>query len=159
MDERQGLLSASLEERVAAAESLSMMGEDAAPAAVELVRACGDDEEVRQWAVAALEEMGAPPESAIAALTELVADQDPTIAYWAITLLGRSGDRATGSQDALAKALGRQSDPAVAERAAWAFARIKPTADSACAALEQAAQSEEPRLARLAKDALGQPQV
>ena len=47
--------------RAEAAEQLARLGGDARPAAVPLVMACGDaSEEVRQWAAAALEELGAP---------------------------------------------------------------------------------------------------
>ena len=47
--------------RTQAAEELSRLGPEAAPAAVALVRACGDEsEEVREYVVAALEEMGPP---------------------------------------------------------------------------------------------------
>jgi HEAT repeat protein len=48
--------------RSPAAEELSHLGPDARPAAITLVQACGDEsEEVREWAVAALEELAARP--------------------------------------------------------------------------------------------------
>ena len=57
--------------RAKAAEQIAQLGPDARPAAMALVLACGDEaEEVRQWAAAALEEIG-PPE--VADLSQLVA--------------------------------------------------------------------------------------
>jgi HEAT repeat protein len=48
-----------------AAEQLAQLGAEAQPAAVALVRACSnEDEEVREWITAALEEIG-PPNAAI----------------------------------------------------------------------------------------------
>ena len=55
------LASTNAEQRAAAAEQLSQAGEDAAAAAVPLVAACGDaDDRVREFAVAALEDLGPP---------------------------------------------------------------------------------------------------
>jgi hypothetical protein len=63
------LESTNADERAAAAEKLCQTGESAATAAIPLVRACGDaDERVREWAVAALEDLGPPPADAIATL-------------------------------------------------------------------------------------------
>ena len=59
--------------RLDAAERLCRMAEAAAPAAADLVRACGDaDEQVREWVVAALEGLGPPPEATVPALTMIV---------------------------------------------------------------------------------------
>jgi HEAT repeat protein len=156
MDERQKLQSEDLGEREAAAESLSQMGADAAAAAVELVMACADQESVQQWAVAALEELGPPPTDSIPQLTKLVSSNDPLTAYWAITLLGRAEDSATTCQDELATALNDSATPNVRERAAWALGKIHATSPIATAALEKAVNSDQPRLARLAKTALEQ---
>ncbi|MCO6457167.1 MAG: HEAT repeat domain-containing protein, partial [Pirellulaceae bacterium] len=55
------LSSPDAEVRRAAAERLASLEADARPAAVPLVRCCGDaDERVREWAAAALEQMGPP---------------------------------------------------------------------------------------------------
>jgi HEAT repeat protein len=56
--------------------------------------------------------------------------------------------------DALADCLTTASDPAVAQRAAWALGKIGPAAYPAAAALRVAAADDDPRLARLAADAL-----
>jgi hypothetical protein len=45
-------------------------------------------------------------------------------------------------------------DPAVAERAAWALGKVGAAAAAARGPLEQAAGSANPRLARLAREAL-----
>lgn len=141
--------------RADAAERLCRAGLDAAPAAVPLVKACGDEHDgVRDWAVAALEELGSPPPGAIGELTGLVGSGDALIAYWATTLLGRTGQAAAAATAALATALDSASDPAVAERAAWALGKVGPLAAAARPALERAASASNPRLARLAQEAL-----
>ncbi len=93
-------------ERARAAEQLSRLGPHARAAAVPLARACGDqDEEVREWAVAALEELGAPPVADLAVLASLLADHSADAGYWAATLLGRLGEDAAPAVPALASAL------------------------------------------------------
>ena len=159
MDEQQKLRSPNVLQREAAAESLSQMGPDAALAAVELVNACSDEDSVRQWAVAALEGLGPPPTESIQDLTQLVSSCDSLTAYWAITLLGRAEEDATTCQDELSAALMDSSAPSVRERAAWALGKIQATSPAATAALENASNSDQPRLARLAKTALGHPQT
>ena len=156
MDEQQKFQSKDVSERESAAESLSQMGSDAAPAAVELVVACGDQESVRQWAVAALEEMGPPATESIPKLTKLVSSDDPLTAYWAITLLGRAGEAAASCQDELSAVLTDCGTTSLQERAAWALTKIGATSPKATAALEAATSSDQPRLARLAKTALEQ---
>jgi HEAT repeat protein len=121
------------------------------------VKACGDgDDQVREQAVAALEELGAPPADSVGELTMLAAATDPLTAYWAITLLGRSGEAAASAVATLSDRLGPAVAPEVAQRAAWALGRIGPAAAAAAAALRVAAASSDPRLARLAGEALAQ---
>lgn len=159
MDERDGLRDPDLAQRVTAAENLSLMGPDASFAAVELVEACADDEAVRNFAVAALEELGPPPNDSRNSLTELVAHSDPLVAYWAITLLGRLGTTAKSSQDDLASALAGARDSSVRERAAWAMGQVGADSETAIGQLKTAAESSEARLARIAKASLDQIQV
>ena len=149
------LTSADRDTRIDAAERLCRAGEAAAMAAVPLIRACGDaDSEVKEQAVAALEELGPPPTESLESLVELAANEDHLVAYWAITLLGRSGKAAANAASILAERLGPSSDPAVAERAAWALGKIGPAAAMAVGALQAATTSSNPRLARLAQEAV-----
>jgi HEAT repeat protein len=149
------LAAADADTRAAAAESLGQMAADAALAAVPLVEACRDDDErVREWAVAALEDLGSPPEDAVKPLTLLVGDKNPLAGYWAATLLGRCGEAAAGAVDALAKVVDSGADRAVRQRAAWALGQIGPAASAARGVLEKAAGDADPRVARLASEAL-----
>jgi HEAT repeat protein len=149
------LAAADADARADAAERLCRAGDDARVAAVPLVRACGDaDDRVRDWAVAALEELGPPPAADVPTLTTLAGERHALVAYWAVTLLGRSGKDAAAATPALAACLAQAPDPAVTERAAWALGKIGPAAAAARPALEQAAGAPDPRLARLAKQAL-----
>jgi HEAT repeat protein len=149
------LASTDLEPRRAAAERLARMGEEAAPAAVALVRACGDaDEQVREHVVAALEDLGPPPTSAVAALVALIDHASPLVGYWTTTLLGRAGEDAASAVPALTKCLDSTADLAVRQRAAWALGKIGPTAATARDALVRAAGQSDERLARLASESL-----
>lgn len=149
------LTAADADERAAAAEGLCRAGEAAAPAAVDLVRGCGDaDDRVRDWSVAALEELGPPPPGSTARLTDLAGDANPLVAYWAVTLLGRAGADAASAATVLAGCLDAAADMAVRERAAWALGKIGPGAASAREALARASSQGSPRLARLAAEAL-----
>lgn len=149
------LTSSDAEQRVAAAERLAQAGTAAAAAAVPLVRACSDgDDRVREWTVAALEDLGPPPTDAIDRLIAMANDPDPLTAYWATTLLGRSGQHAAAAVMALAACVESPADPAVRQRAAWALGKIGPAAAAAREVLTRAAAQEDPRLARLATEAL-----
>ena len=148
------LQSTNADDRAAAAEKLCHMGESAATAAIPLVRACGDaDERVREWAVAALEDLGPPPNDAIATLEKLATGSVPLAAYWAVTLLGRAGQAAASTAGVLADCLA-SGDAAVAQRAAWALGKLGPAAAVARERLHAAAQLADPRLASLASEAL-----
>jgi HEAT repeat protein len=144
-------------ERSRAAEQLCHLGAEAQEAAVALARASADDaEEVREWAVAALEDIGAPAAADLDALTVLLADKNRDVGYWAATLLGRLGSQAAAAVPALAGALTGPVDLAVRQRAAWALGQIGPSAAAARTPLQQAAHSDDPRLARLAQQVLQQ---
>lgn len=149
------LASADVAARAEAAELLARVGAAAAVAVVPLVKACGDaDEQVRDWAVAAVEELGPPPLESIGDLSRLVTAREPLTAYWATTLLGRMGKDAATATPVLAAAVESASDSAVRQRAAWALGKIGPAAAAARGPLERAATAGDERLARLAREAL-----
>ena len=154
MDEQQKLQSDDVAERAQAAEALAQMGTDAAPAAVELVVACGDEPEVRDWAVAALEQMGSPPNECVDAIHKLISSHDALVAYWAVTLLGRAGSDACRHQDSLAAVLTNSMDASVQERAAWSLGKIDASSESAINALRRASDSTNDRISRVAKASL-----
>lgn len=144
-----------LAERLQAAGQLARLGREAQAAAVPLVRAMADpNEEVRQWASAALEELGPPRVGDLEALNTLLADPNADLAYWAATLLGRLAADAAAAVQSLADAVTQGRELAVRERAAWALGQIGPLARSASGVLEQAAQQPAVRLARLARESL-----
>ncbi|MCO8120108.1 HEAT repeat domain-containing protein [Stieleria sp. TO1_6] len=154
MDEQQNLRSGDAGQRAEAAESLSQMGPDAGFAAVELVQACGDDEAVAQFAVAALEDMGPPPAETLASVAELMTSDQSEVAYWAITLVGRCGVAARDHQDALASLVTTSTEINVRQRAVWALGKIEARSDTALQALRLAAADSDARLSRLAGEAL-----
>lgn len=155
MNEAQLLKSEDVNERRQAAESLSMMGPDASPATVELVMACDDpDEQVQEYVVAALEELGPPLPDHLQRLAELLDSTNSLVCYWALTLLGRSEGEAKPYQDSIANVLTNGSSLAVQERAAWALGKMQADSSAATQALRNATESPEPRLSRLATSSL-----
>jgi hypothetical protein len=140
-----------------AAEQLARCGEEAQPVAVALAFAAGNaDEQVRQWVTTALEDVGPPRTIDIQELEYLVSAEDrhQDVRYWAATLLGRLGPTALSALPALVSALRAGQPAAVRQQAAWAIGKIGVTAD-ARGALQSAAADADPRLARLARQALG----
>ena len=142
--------------RSGAAEALMRLGDGARGAAVLLARCAGDDnEETREFAVAALEELGVPSVTDVAAFVELLRQDNADVAYWAATLLGRLGEQAVTAVPALCTALHEIRPLIVRERAAWALGRIgRIGGESAIAALRKAANHPQPRFSRLAQHAL-----
>jgi HEAT repeat protein len=142
-------------QQAAAAEALAQLGPDARPAALALVRACvTDDDSIREWVTSALEGLGPPPVEQMRDLIPLVRDKSLDVAYWAATLLGRLGTAAAPAVPALTESLRAATEQSVREQAAWALGKIGAAAKSAVPALREAAASKQPRLSRLATEAL-----
>jgi len=155
----ESLESGSLETRRQAAEQLAQSAEGVrwGPGALSLVRAAADeDEAIREWAVAALEGMGAPHDADALQLAATVGSDCCDEAYWAVTLLGRLGPRGAVAVPQLAAAVTAHPELPVRQRAAWALGQMGAAARPAESALQEAASSSDARLARLASDALRQ---
>jgi len=143
-----------MEARIAAAEQLGQLGSAARSAACALVNATADEQPVRDWAVTALEQLGPPPADTVPELATLANSGHELIAYWAITLLGRLKIAATRAEQALVTALDTSAFASVRQRAAWALGSIGDYSASALEPLRRASRSADPRLARLASQAL-----
>jgi len=116
-----------LPEQIAAAESLARLSEGAQPAIVALVQNCGsDNEDLRNWCYAALEEVGPPTVEQIEELALLASSASTNVAFWAATLLGRAGGLAKPAVPILSERSSDASNPEVQQRAAWALQRIQP---------------------------------
>lgn len=134
-----------------AAEALAKMGHEARPAAIPLIKQAGcEDETLREWVVSALESLGAPRQEDFEELRQLVTSDNPEVAYWAITFLGRLGDAAKDAVPDLVNAMTQNSDRHNRERAAWALGKIGPAAKDALPALHAAVKSHDQRLERIA---------
>jgi HEAT repeat protein len=141
--------------RQAAAERLAQLGPDAQAAAVPLVEACAiDDDSLHEFVTAALEELGPPLPGDVAKLAALVSHRSLDVAYWAATLLGRLKDHSASAVNELVAALDAHPEISVKQRAAWALGQIGPAAIETLAALQKAAASSDPRLARVAQEAI-----
>ena len=151
----KGLASQEVAVRLRAAEQAAQLAEQAQPLAVALVRVAGDaDEEVGNWANAALEELGPPRKEDLQPLAHLLADCHETVSYWAATLLGRLEAEAAPAVPDLIHVAQQSTSLAVRQRAVWALGRIGPAAAAAVPVLKEATTSHNPRLARLAAEAL-----
>lgn len=118
------LLSGDTNSRVAAADTLATMGENALPATCALVESCADPA-LRDLCVGALEELGPPNLEALPKLAELVENTNETVVYWAATLLGRAGTHSAPYADQLSELTADNARPTyIRDRAAWALARI-----------------------------------
>jgi HEAT repeat protein len=143
--------------RYEAAKSLSQLGEAAREAATALTVAAGDEsEDVREWAISALEEIGPPDVRDCKKLAALLSHSTVDVAYWAATLLGRLAEQAAPAIPELSKALTSTADVAVRQRIATALGKIGPGAKASLPALQQAVLSDDPRLTRLATRAIQQ---
>ncbi len=145
------------EERLASAEALARLGVEASPAAIAIVQALEfEDDGLRDWLVAALEDLGAPATADAPALAALITKPALDPAYWAATLLGRLESQAAPAVPQITEALDKHAESTVRERAAWALGKIGSAAAGARSSLEAAAKGGNPRLARLASEALSQ---
>jgi HEAT repeat protein len=143
--------------RARAAETLARAGIAARVAVVPLVRGTGDaDESVREWSASALEELGPPDAGDRDALASLLRAPEADVGYWAATLLGRLRAEAAPTVPALTEAVRESPHMTVQQRAAWALGEIGPPAAGAIPDLDAAAESDDPRLSRLARRALAQ---
>jgi HEAT repeat protein len=158
MDVQQAIVELACDDaaqRAAAAERLAQEAENARRAAISLVLAASDpDEVVREWAVAALESLGSPSMADQTALADLLSDPRLDTAFWAATLLGRLGSEAKNATSALAHAVQSHPEVAVRQQAAQALGKIGPSAADAVSVLEEAASNTDARLARNACQAL-----
>ena len=81
--------------RQQAAEQLSQLGPDAAPASVAIVQKLESADDVtKELLIAAIEESGPPPVDSVSKLAQLCHSGHEETAYWAITLLGRLESKA-----------------------------------------------------------------
>ena len=145
-------------QRLAAAEALAGMGEEGQQAAIALVDACGSkDSQVQEWSVAALEQLGPPRTEDVDDLMGRIAGKEELVDFWAITLLGRLGSDGAPAAACLGETLANSPYPSVCQRAAWALRELGASALPAKVSLQNAADNRlEPRLSRLAQEALTQ---
>lgn len=148
-------LNQSPEVALEAAQTLAEMGEDAQPAAVALMKfGLSADGEVRDWSVAALEQMGPPAATDVVPLRSLLSSDNELQAYWAATLLGRIGSEANAAVDDLARLVRESPSSAVRQRAAGALGQIGEVTPTVVDSLKHAAACDDTRLSRIANDAL-----
>lgn len=163
---------------------LAKIGQDAMPAAPELVVALSDsDPLIRGVAIRAIGELhpdvpgavaglvnqfpdanairavsnfGAKGAEAVPALTNLLKDNDPTIRWQALRTLGKIHEPSLPALDEMIRLAGEDPDPLVREHAAEAIGDIGPTAANGIPTLVKALKDPVARVRRDAVRSLGQ---
>jgi hypothetical protein len=120
---------------------------------LEALAAAQDD--AREEIVGFLEDCGPPTIAELPRIAHHLNSADGDAAYWAATLLGRSGPAAAAFLNDLVAATHHDS-LAARERAVWALSQIGPAAKAALPRLKELSESTTPRLARLAREAAAQ---
>lgn len=116
-----------------------------------LATLASDEEELRAYAGDCLEQLAHLRIEDVDLLSQVCLDRNPVVASWACKMLGRGG---ADVQRPLATALSQHASTAVKQQAALALQRVSPLTAESCTALENAAQDADPRLQRLAQQAL-----
>jgi HEAT repeat protein len=140
--------------RRAAAEYCAQHGVEPACLTALIGASSDPDETVREWVVSALEGMDGPDAGSVEQLRGMLNSSEENVAYWAATLLGRLGEVAAQASANLGDLVSGDSPIAVRQRAAWALGQIGPAAKCALVPLRRAVESDDPRLARLARTAM-----
>lgn len=113
------------------------------------------DESMSEWAAEALENCGPPLESDLDFLIHLTQDQEDDVGCWACKLIGRLGAKANTFQESLAVVVASEKNGlALRQQAALTLASIGTLTAASREALLAAARSHDPRLARIAIQAL-----
>ena len=148
-------LSANLpSDRVAAADELARLDDDAVPATSALIGALSDDDEHVRWhAARALGAIGAPAAESVPALSEALSDEKPMVRAHAARALGEIGDSAGSTFETLVKML---VDPEpVVRRAAMSAAReLSPGPEAAVTAFAKLLADSDPAIVVVALEAI-----
>ncbi len=113
-----------------------------------------ENEEVRAWASDTLSNVEQPASDLGPQLAELTRHVNAPLAGWACRLLGKMGEAATRFQSSLANTLSQHAEKSVRQLAALALKSIPGLNAETVAALKTAASDADPRLSRLATEAL-----
>jgi len=112
------------------------------------------DEESRAWASDALETLEVLPLASADQVAERCSSPHAAVAAWACILLTKLGSDATKYQSAIVACLNDHPVISTRQQAALALASVPDLGSAALDALRQAADSDDPRLKRLAASAL-----
>ena len=113
-----------------------------------------EDQEVRAWASDVLTAVEEPASDWAPQLAELTRHVNAPVAGWSCKLLGRLGEQATRYQSSLTQALTQHAEISVRQLAALALKSVPNLSNETIVALKAAASDADPRLSRLASEAL-----
>lgn len=122
---------------------------------IELLVALQDsDEETRAWASDALQTLEVLPRELADQVAKSCLSPHAPVAAWACKLLTKLGSEATNYQSAIVACLNEHPVLSTRQQAALALASVPELGSVAIEALRRAADSDDPRLKRLATNAL-----
>lgn len=110
-----------------------------------------EDEELRAWASDALQGVALDDLTVADRVAEYCSHSTSAAALWACKLIGRLGDASARYELQLVSALQAHPDVVVRQQAASALGKQTSLKITTIAALEEAAESSDPRLSRLAR--------
>ncbi len=113
-----------------------------------------ESEEVRAWASDVLTSVEEPSSDWAPQLAELTRHVNAPVAGWSCKLLGRLGNDATQYQASLSQVLTQHAEKSVRQLAAMALKSVPNLSKETIVALKVAASDADPRLSRLAAEAL-----
>ncbi len=115
-----------------------------------------DDEEVRAWASDALHAVEVLPRELARSVADMCLHRSAAVSAAACRMLLKLGDEATQYQSAIAACLNQHQEITARQQAALALSALTGLTAETLAALRAAADSSDPRLKRLATQAIGQ---
>lgn len=142
-------------DRIARLQLLANDPEAANQCVTDLLECLADsDEEVRNWASEAVENLDSPSPAYAAQISKYVTSPVDDVAFWALKLLGRMGEEALSQESIIAMALKPERAIVVRQNAAWALGKLGSLTAETQSGLQEAAASSDARLSELAKQAL-----
>lgn len=142
-------------DRIAQLQKLANDPDAAAELVTEIIESVVDaNEEVRNWATEALENLESPRPQDAPKLAAMISNSEDDIAFWALKMLGRLGEAAKSQEKDIARALDSKRGKSVRQNAAWALGKLGGLAADSRAKLEEVLSESDARLVQLAKQAL-----
>lgn len=149
-----GLKASSPEVRAETLRKLSRLDQVIGITPIVVAMAGESNSDVCMWAAEVLERSIVPSADETSELVQQLQSSNGEVIYWAASMIGRLGEKASDAAISLTQCLENSSHLPAKEKVVWALCQIGPDASVARDALRRVAEQPQPRLARLASEAL-----